>query len=170
MFWVFFFAEHLWKGGFWLWMSMGGVNRKKKEKRSWEMHLTKNLNRNLNFLVGKWKSKLPLPHFHWRHVEFPCGSSLAWLIAGVCVIPIWLWKGSPPSQVKGFIPQSFTDPYWSEMNHFCLFSVLTWRTPTQQVPMEKSMLETGKVTGEKLHCCLCHHFNETGVTILVLLK
>lgn len=64
------------------------------------MYLTKNLNRNLNFLVGKWKSKLPLPHFHWRHVEFPCGSSLAWLIAGVYVIPIWLWKGSPPSQVK----------------------------------------------------------------------
>lgn len=32
--------------------------------------------------------------------------------------------------------------------------------------MEKSMVETGEVKGEKFHCCLCHHFNETAIAFL----
>lgn len=42
-----------------------------------------------------------------------------------------------------------TVPYWSDMNHSCLFSLLT-----QRVSMDKSMLETSGVEGEKFHFCL----------------
>lgn len=54
--------------------SIGSVHRKKKRG----MHVVKNLNIKSKHLVRKWKSKQP--HFHWRHVEFPCGSPLLWLI------------------------------------------------------------------------------------------
>lgn len=36
--------------------------------------------------------------------------------------------------------------------------------------MDKSMLETSGVKGEKFHFCLSHCFSETGITISIFLK
>lgn len=61
-------------GGFWL----SFYRKCSQEKKKRGMDVVKNLNIKSKHLVRKWKSKQP--HFHWKHVEFPCGSPLLWLI------------------------------------------------------------------------------------------
>lgn len=115
------------------------------------MHVIKNLNinsklfskevKNPNFLISLGDKLC----FHV--VPCSCDSSL------IFVIPTLLWNCSSPSQVKGSIPQSFTAPYWSEMNHspkLSVFAVDLKGAYATGFPCKSPCCRQGKLRGIRL--------------------